>query len=150
TVMTLTLPQLEQKYFASGVPHSQDTQVIPHLDAEAYWLAITEAINTTQNSDDVIYITSWLFDQMVPLNPPAESSRIGRLLHDKAAQGVDVRVIVWTGRFFIGKEHVETKHWWDQSARFAGGIETFTGYTQIVQNNIDQVRDLRIFNPDNL
>ena len=146
-----TLPELETKYFVSGVgvPHSGDTEVIPHLDGLSYFGAIAKAIDTTSNSDDVIYITSWFFDQITPMDSLDESRSIGRLLHDKAAQGVDVRVIVWTGRFFIGAEHVDTDTWWDSAARLAGGIETFTGYTRNVQNNIDQVRDLRILDPNN-
>ena len=144
-----TLPELEAKYFVTGVPHSRDTQVIPHLDGEAYWLALDEAISATANSDDVIYITSWFFDTETALNPPAQRSKLINLLYDKAVLGVDVRVIAWTGRFCIGKDHVDTKSFWDQSARFAGQIEARTGYTQIVQNNVDCIRDLRIHNPDN-
>lgn len=143
-----TLSELEQKYFVSGagVPHSADTEVIPHVDGRAYFAAIQNAIDKTGTPDDVIYITSWLFSESLILDPLGPVS-LRLSLHDKAVAGVDVRIIIWTGRFMMGAGMMDTDTYWDSATRFASGVESAGGFSQIVQRNIKTALSLRRFNP---
>lgn len=143
-----TLSELESKYFVSGagVPHSGDTEVIPHVDAESYFAAIQNAIDKAGTPDDVIYITSWFFSGNLVLDPASPVS-LGQSLHDKAVAGVDVRVILWTGRFMMGVGMMDTDTFWDSATRFTSGVERAGGFSRIVQRNIRTALSLRTFNP---
>jgi len=101
-----TLDDLEKKYFPEalppGVPNWDKTMVIPHVDGEAFFSAIADALDLCQGDGDRIYIASWLFNPDMPLRKAAGSPLFKELLLDKAARSVDVRVIVGTGRFSFG------------------------------------------------
>jgi hypothetical protein len=142
-----TLMELEAKYFAtapSGVSHSGDTDVIPHVDADRYFVAIGDAIDGC-TSGDLIYIASWSMDPMLVLRPPGDD--ISDLLVAKAAAGVDVRIILWTGRFFTGRSNGDSTTLspaWFVNARLEAAVEGFIG---IVKSNIHTVLALRLLPP---
>ena len=96
-----SLSELEAKYFPSiptVIPHSQDTLVSPYVDGEDYFAAIHAAIDATEGTGDVIYITSWLFERQTHL---VAGPTLGDLLVEKALNGVDVRIVVWAGRLAL-------------------------------------------------
>jgi phosphatidylserine/phosphatidylglycerophosphate/cardiolipin synthase-like enzyme len=95
-----TLAALETKYFPSlptSPPYSGDTEVIAHVDGVAYFAALAAAIDATKGVGDVIYMVNWYLDEDVKLLDPAPPS-IKDLLAQKAADGVDVKIVIWTGR----------------------------------------------------
>ena len=55
-----TLDDLEKKYFPEalppGVPNWDKTMVIPHVDGEAFFSAIADALDLCQGDGDRIYI----------------------------------------------------------------------------------------------
>ncbi len=140
------LSELEGKFFVSGVgvPHSRDTEIILHIDGESYFAAIHDAIAATNSSEDVIYIVSWLIHNNMILKPGTRE--LGILLHDKAALGVDVRIIVWTGRFMIGEGALDGESWWNR--KFAAQAQRKArGLVENVQHNIGTCQLLRSLNP---
>src|SRR4051812_16643358 len=112
-----TLAVLEEKYFppglGPGVPNWHDTLVIPHVDGDAYFDAISDALDALQGPGDKLYIANWCFVPSMPLHrggtPP-----LADILVDKAAAGVDVRVIVAAPRYGLGPSDASpTKvDWW--------------------------------------
>jgi phosphatidylserine/phosphatidylglycerophosphate/cardiolipin synthase-like enzyme len=141
-----TLEELEAKYFPPtvGIHHPRDTQVITHVDGQSYFAALHDAIAATNSADDVIYNVSWFIQKDFILK--TGTSELGTLLHDKAALGVDVRIIVWTGRFVTGKAALDDAGWWNEI--YAGSAESHrAGLVGVVQHNINTVQELRLLNP---
>ncbi len=129
----------------AGVPHLRDTEVIPHVDGEVFFRAIADALDQcTSGAGDQIYITSYFLNPLMPLVGMPGRKKLGVLLLEKAGLGADVRVIVWTGRFFLGAEGTasDLKFW-------AGyGLENFpltTGFRDTVKTNAeaDPIASLR-------
>jgi phosphatidylserine/phosphatidylglycerophosphate/cardiolipin synthase-like enzyme len=97
-----TLPGLADKYLymgPEGAPvHLADTEIEPLIDGETYFRAIYDAIKSTTGPGDVIYVLGWRFDaHMDLLRRPATDPNhepLGQLLAQKAAVGVDVRVVL--------------------------------------------------------
>lgn len=100
----MTLTQIEQKYFPGlGGPQAyRDTIVKPHVDGDAYFEAIANAIDACDGPNDRIYIVSWLFVPTLRLRDDATAPLLKDLLLQKADRGVDTRVIVATPRLSIG------------------------------------------------
>lgn len=138
-----SLLELEAKYFPSiptVIPHSQDTLVLPYVDGEDYFAAIHAAIEGTEGTGDVIYISSWLFERQTHLIITPKT--LGNLLVEKALNGVDVRLVVWAGRLALGTDGVpsdigRTEFWLN---RAAGAADLFV---REVGANILNVRGLR-------
>ncbi|HWO19261.1 MAG TPA: phospholipase D-like domain-containing protein [Kofleriaceae bacterium] len=110
----LTLVELEQKYFppelSPGVPNWDETLVIPHVDGEAFFAAIADALDQCEGTGDRIYIASWLFKPDMALRRAAGAPLLQSLLLDKAVHGADVRVIVGTPRFSFGTSAASPLH----------------------------------------
>jgi phosphatidylserine/phosphatidylglycerophosphate/cardiolipin synthase-like enzyme len=140
-----TLEQLEETYFASGETHIRDTAVIPHLDGKAYFAAVQEALDRVDSADDVIYMSAWFFRPQMQLTPSALN--LAEVLHNKADIGADVRVILWTGRWCVGAENLDSSSWFD--AGFAAGIGTVGNFVSNTRNNILMALQLRQLNPNN-
>jgi phosphatidylserine/phosphatidylglycerophosphate/cardiolipin synthase-like enzyme len=138
-----TLEQLEQKYFSSGVQHLRDTEVIPHLDAKDYYVALQEALDMLDSPDDVVYMSAWYFRPQMQLTPNAPM--LAQVLHDKADIGMDVRVILWAGRFVVGGRNFDSSSWFDTGFAFAA--EHVGNFVSNTQNNITMARHLQEFNP---
>jgi len=137
------LDQLETKYFPAiptVVPHSGNTEVLPHVDGEEYFAAIYSAIEATEGPDDRIYIASWLFERQTRLI--LGPKRLDQLLVAKADLKVDVRIIVWTGRLVLHTQDLDPDfsetEWW--ISRTAEALDLFG---DVVGANIANVRGLR-------
>ena len=126
-----TLVELETKYFASGVQHSGNTQVIPHLDANSYFAALQDALDMATSPDDVVYMSCWLIRPEMQLKTNVSPTLVN-VLHDKAELGMDVRVIVWTGPFLTGGGAIDAKSWWDTAFAYAAEIRG-KGFTDNVK-----------------
>lgn len=143
-----TLIQLEDKYFTpafGGTRHSGDVVVIPHVDGEAYFSAIADALDKCQGQGDKIYIASWLFSPDFDLRTPSGATGsgpvLGKVLFDKVSLGADVRIILGTPLFSSGTDGVglgDPTWWINNLVNLANeGIES------IVQNNIIAALSLR-------
>jgi hypothetical protein len=143
-----TLADLEAKYFipAFGGPrHSGDVVVTPHVDGEAYFGAIADALDKCLGPGDKIYIASWLFSPEIDLRSRAGMTgpgpSLGKILFDKASRGADVRIVVGTPMWSSGTEGlnpVEDQFWMNKLVKFLG-----EGIDDIVENNIVGVLSLR-------
>jgi phosphatidylserine/phosphatidylglycerophosphate/cardiolipin synthase-like enzyme len=137
-----TLEQLETKYFPSpfsGVPHSNDTVVIPHVDGVLYFGAIADALDQCTGPGDRIYIASWCFQPDFPLRLVVGSPTLSNLLLEKAADGADVRIIIASPRFSIGREGRRP----DEVEYWKGLLAELGHLSEIVSQNIRAARSLR-------
>ena len=144
-----SLTDLEGRYFipAFGGPrHSGDVVVIAHVDGEAYFAAIADALDKCVGPGDKIYIASWAFapdfhlrDVEDPSKPKAGGTTLGALLVDKAALDVDVRIILGAPYFSSGREGLYPidREWWIRAKLENIFSEWFT------QGNIREARRLR-------
>ena len=136
-----TLADLESKYFPQPfdpVVHSNDTAVIPHVDGDAYFAAIADAVDQCQGSGSKIYIVSWFFSDT--MNLPGHAEWLPKSLVEKAAHGVDVRVIIAAPRFSIGFGGIDPLI--RDPDYFLSTLGTL-GFANIVQKNVRAVRSLR-------
>jgi phosphatidylserine/phosphatidylglycerophosphate/cardiolipin synthase-like enzyme len=75
--------------------HQQDSLVTPLIDGLEYFLDVRLAMGRTSAVGDAIYLLGWRFDANFRFNPdPNDDVRLGPVLAEKAAQGVDVRLIM--------------------------------------------------------
>lgn len=140
-----TIPQLEAKYFPPGlppgVPNWHDTLVVPHVDGDAYFAAIADALEACAGPGDRIYITSWAFDPTVTLRSSPGSKSLELILLEKARLGADVRVIVAAPRFSYGLDGLSP---WDPEFWLAFPLVIIgEDLVSIVRKNIRAVRALR-------
>jgi len=138
-----TLADLESKYFPGtlgAVPHAQDTEVIAHIDGVAYFSALATAINATSGTGDVIYIVGWAFDTALKLLDPAPPT-IMELLAQKAVAGVDVKVVLWTGRNQIPDAATE----FGDLAYWMGPLPDQWSFKSTVEANMVAAKEMRTF-----
>jgi phosphatidylserine/phosphatidylglycerophosphate/cardiolipin synthase-like enzyme len=142
------LADLEAKYFPqpfSATAHSQDTAVIPHVDGDAYFSAIAEAINQCYGAGSKIYISSWFYNDTMVLPAPGLGGSLSEALAQKADDyGVDVRIVIAAPRFSVGIEGrpvgIEDM---DHFLSWIGEV----GFSNVVHKNIRAVRALRASDP---
>lgn len=137
-----TLAELETKYFPIDptiVPHSQDTEVIAHIDGAAYFAALAAAINATTGAGDVIYMANWAFDSDMPF-PDATSTRtIKEILAQKAVDGVNVKLVLATGRNQLpaaNASFTDPEYW-------GGFLPEKFRITNVVSGNMQSSHDMR-------
>jgi phosphatidylserine/phosphatidylglycerophosphate/cardiolipin synthase-like enzyme len=74
--------------------HEGDTQVTPLIDGEEYFTAARMAMGRAVSPGDAIYLMGWQFDARFRFSlNPSDTVRLGPMLAEKAAAGVDVRLI---------------------------------------------------------
>ncbi len=74
--------------------HEGDSQVTPLIDGEEYFTAARMAMGRTVGPGDAIYLFGWRFDANFRFSLDASDNvRLGQVLAEKAAAGVDVRLI---------------------------------------------------------
>ena len=137
--------QLEDKYFPTllppGVPNWHETLVVPHVDGDAYFAAIADALDAVSGPGDRIYITTWCFNPELTLRRGQASSRLEDILLAKSQAGADVRVIAAAPRFSFsseGRNPFEVDFWvWASAAVFGRDLE------DIVTQNVRSIRYLR-------
>jgi phosphatidylserine/phosphatidylglycerophosphate/cardiolipin synthase-like enzyme len=82
----------------SGTPfqvHEDDSLATPLVDGEEYFTAVRMAMGRATSSGDAIYLLGWRFDADFRFSlDPADNVRLGPVLAEKAATGVDVRLIM--------------------------------------------------------
>lgn len=142
-----TVADLEAKYFPldpAVIPHSQDTEVIAHIDGVAYFAALAAAISATSGTGDVIYIVGWVFDPdttlLAPETIPAPPS-IKELLATKAAAGVDVRIVLWAGRNQLPDNATD----FGELAYWMNRLPDYLSFKNIVAANLRAARTLRTY-----
>jgi phosphatidylserine/phosphatidylglycerophosphate/cardiolipin synthase-like enzyme len=155
--MPPTLPELESAYLLPPAPgatppppvlFSGNTNVVPHVDGAAYFGDISSAIEAT-GAGDAIYIASWLFEPRLVLAPG--SLPLGRRLIEKAAAGVDVRLLLFANRFLQGLgssdlagDMTEGQFWvLGQLRQLVPTGSLLALLIGVVQHNIKWARDLR-------
>ncbi|MBO0754261.1 MAG: hypothetical protein J2P54_00235 [Bradyrhizobiaceae bacterium] len=139
------IDDLETKYFPGslppGVPNWHETLVIPHVDGNAYFAAIADALDDVSGVGDRIYITSWCFNPELTLRRTPGSPRLEDILLAKSRAGVDVRLIVAAPRFSFsaeGRNPFEVDFWvWAAAAVFGRDLE------DIIIQNVRSIRYLR-------
>jgi phosphatidylserine/phosphatidylglycerophosphate/cardiolipin synthase-like enzyme len=143
-----TLSDLEAKYFPqpfAPAAHSQDTAIIPHVDGNAYFSAIADAINGCYGAGSRIYISSWSINDTMVLPAPWGTASLAAVLAQKVADyEVDVRIVVAAPRFSVGIEGrpvgIEDM---DHLLSIAGEFL----FSNVVHRNIRAVRALRAADP---
>jgi phosphatidylserine/phosphatidylglycerophosphate/cardiolipin synthase-like enzyme len=74
--------------------HEGDTLVTPLIDGEEYFTAARMAMGRATGAGDAIYLMGWRFDANFRFSlDPSDNVRLGQVLAEKAAAGVDVRII---------------------------------------------------------
>jgi phosphatidylserine/phosphatidylglycerophosphate/cardiolipin synthase-like enzyme len=96
------LAGLESRYFPpSGgpdvAPVSRRSTVQPIIDGAAYFALLKNQIDSL-NAGDAWYMAGWWIDIGFLF---ADGDQLGALLRDRAAAGVDVRVVIWANRQVI-------------------------------------------------
>ncbi|MBC7993273.1 MAG: hypothetical protein H7Z15_08540 [Rhizobacter sp.] len=86
--VNLTMPWFSQK---SKYPPRAGNVVHPLINGQRTFAAVHEALAAAKKSIDII---SWGFDPSMRLVRP-NGQRVGDLLRQKAAAGIEVRVLVW-------------------------------------------------------
>lgn len=94
-----TLSELQSRFFVpdvgTGGAFDADSNVETIIDGVAYFRAMANSIELTKTAEDFVYITTWEIDLDWDLQgnvPPIKT--LGNLLVEKAALGVDVRIIL--------------------------------------------------------
>jgi phosphatidylserine/phosphatidylglycerophosphate/cardiolipin synthase-like enzyme len=90
--------ELNAKYFPAGGPTrvEEDTSsIIPLVDGEEYFGAARMEIGRTQGPGDAIYLLGWRFEATFRFSHQStDIAELGTVLAQKAAAGVDVRIIM--------------------------------------------------------
>ena len=74
--------------------HEGDAQVTPLIDGEEYFTAARMAMGRAASPGDAIYLMGWRFDANFRFSlESSDTVRLGLVLAEKAATGVDVRLI---------------------------------------------------------
>jgi phosphatidylserine/phosphatidylglycerophosphate/cardiolipin synthase-like enzyme len=98
------LPDLKQRYFGSILAHDETTQIELLVDGRRYLGAIAAEIEQTGPGDQ-IYMVDWFFDPTLDLRGRAPGdpgfTETGDLLAERAAAGVDVRLVL-NGAQYLG------------------------------------------------
>ena len=98
-----TLSSLESRFFPSpggpdAAPFSRAASFVPIVDGADYFAAIAKEIDALKSGDSW-WVAGWWVNVDFPLVPSGR--HLGDLLVERAAAGVDVRVIVWANRWLI-------------------------------------------------
>jgi phosphatidylserine/phosphatidylglycerophosphate/cardiolipin synthase-like enzyme len=90
-----------QPYYPDPVPFYENSTVTPLIDGDAYFfdlytelnqLSINRVMGLSSGSAQRIYLACWVFSQNFKL---WDDKKLTELLRDHAAEGVDVRVLLW-------------------------------------------------------
>ncbi|UTW03011.1 hypothetical protein KDX31_17025 [Amphritea atlantica] len=73
-------------------PHRENIEITPLINGKEAFGALEEALTNATDSIDII---CWGFDPSLRLSGPKGELRYGELLEKKAADGVQVRVMIW-------------------------------------------------------
>jgi phosphatidylserine/phosphatidylglycerophosphate/cardiolipin synthase-like enzyme len=80
---------------AMGQAPAAGNQVEPFISGAAAQYAMFEAITSATNQTHFIYLLGWYLDENLPLSPFGKGSTIRDLFTEKAALGVQIRVMLW-------------------------------------------------------
>ncbi|HEX5873922.1 MAG TPA: phospholipase D-like domain-containing protein [Pyrinomonadaceae bacterium] len=133
------IKELEDRYLLVGpIIDRHTTMATPILDGHEYYRRIGAHITNCNGPGDVIYIVGWTFENSMHLPDVVDS--LSEILHEKAASGVDVRVLLWASRWLTGTDMAESV----PEILFNFGAETAAGvYVEVVQRNIRLAEELR-------
>ena len=90
TASWLLDPKNKENEAVYGARHG--IEITPLINGQIAFEAIEKALETATGSIDII---CWGFDPSLRLSGPSGSIRYGELLRQKAAQGIEVRVMIW-------------------------------------------------------
>jgi phosphatidylserine/phosphatidylglycerophosphate/cardiolipin synthase-like enzyme len=65
------------------------------IDGDAYFLSVTEAIETAREKNDYIYILGWMLDIDIELVAGSRDKTLFELLRKAAKKGVEIRILIW-------------------------------------------------------
>jgi phosphatidylserine/phosphatidylglycerophosphate/cardiolipin synthase-like enzyme len=97
-----------QPYYPDPIPFYGNSTITPLIDGAAYFLDLYTELNQlylnrasglSEGSDQRIYIAGWVFNPAFTL---ANNQKLTELLRDHAADGVDVRVLLWVNEGALG------------------------------------------------
>jgi phosphatidylserine/phosphatidylglycerophosphate/cardiolipin synthase-like enzyme len=128
----VTLSSLESRFFPSpggpdAAPFSRAASFEPIIDGADYFAAIAKEIAALKAGDSW-WVAGWWVNIDFPLVPGGR--HLGDLLVERAAAGVDVRVIVWANR------------WWMDHAGWVPQAQEFF-VKSVMMGNIRTAEDLR-------
>lgn len=101
-----SLADLEAKYFPASIAapqHSEDTVLTPRIDGTAYFAAAQSAIDAAGSGDEILLV-AWTMVVGMPL--VTGGLDFAQTLVDKAAAGVDVKVILWINPKLLWEIHI--------------------------------------------
>jgi phosphatidylserine/phosphatidylglycerophosphate/cardiolipin synthase-like enzyme len=102
--LAVALAALKQRYFGSVPAHDNVTEVELLIDGRRYLGALAQEIEAT-TAGDRVYMVDWFFDPTLDLRGRAPGdpgyTQVGDLLAQRAAAGVDVRLVV-NGAQYLG------------------------------------------------
>jgi phosphatidylserine/phosphatidylglycerophosphate/cardiolipin synthase-like enzyme len=90
-----------QPYYPDAIPFYESSLITPLIDGDAYFadlydeltlLTTNRATGASTGSAQRIYLANWVFNKDFEL---ANNKKLTELLRDHAADGVDVRVLLW-------------------------------------------------------
>lgn len=90
-----------QPYYPDAIPFYENSLITPLIDGDAYFadfydeltqLTTNRASGASSGSAQRIYLANWVFTKNFTLGP---NKKLTELLRDHAADGVDVRVLLW-------------------------------------------------------
>jgi phosphatidylserine/phosphatidylglycerophosphate/cardiolipin synthase-like enzyme len=134
TTSSAALSSLESRFFPSpggpdAAPFSRAARFEPIIDGVDYFAAIAKEIDGLKRGDSW-FVVGWWVNVDFPLVPGGRT--LGDLLVERAAAGVDVRVIVWTNRWLIDNPGLVPS---DSESQFFFG--------SVMKGNIKTAEDLR-------
>jgi phosphatidylserine/phosphatidylglycerophosphate/cardiolipin synthase-like enzyme len=100
----MALSHLKQRYFGSVPAHDETTEIRFLVDGRRYLAALWQEIEQT-GPDDRVFLVDWFFDPRLDLRGRSPSDpgfiETGDLLAQRAAAGVDVRIVL-NGAQYLG------------------------------------------------
>jgi phosphatidylserine/phosphatidylglycerophosphate/cardiolipin synthase-like enzyme len=120
--VALTMPWFAQ---TSKYPPRAANVVHPLINGERAFGAVNEALSRAKKSIDII---SWGFDPSMRLQRPG-GKRVGELLKEKAAAGVQVRVLIWKNALANFGENNIIGDGWAGSGGGSAGVGSGVGST---------------------
>ena len=132
-------------------PIYSDCSVLPLIDGKAYFEDLYNEIQRLGStagspiSEQFIYIHAWVIDLELKLTET--SPTLLKLLHEKAREGIDVRILVWANDFLLDSSTTI----WDfinAAGRFYYNVVSITPYIEYQYPNLLSLQRIREVAPE--
>jgi phosphatidylserine/phosphatidylglycerophosphate/cardiolipin synthase-like enzyme len=82
-------------------PDAVRTDVTAHIDGDAYFGALTRAIEATTGPEHFVIILGWMLDIELPMTGSSATTPLSDLLEQAAKRGVRVIIAVWRNPIYL-------------------------------------------------